>query len=115
VLELLRIEQQKSAGRKHKEKIRKMTKAARKAESEGKKTFTYEGKKYDVEPRYSSGMIWQWCRLELITFQLNQVKPKKPVKKSTGGIIKASKTITKKKTASRNKKGMGTKWESRWG
>jgi hypothetical protein len=104
----------KERGRKHKEKIRKMTKAARKAESEGKKTFTYEGKKYDVEPRYSSGMIGSG---EVRTFAPAETKSKskKPVKKSTGGIIKASKTITKKKTASRNKKGMGTKWESRWG
>jgi hypothetical protein len=103
----------KERGRKHKERFRKMKKFARKAESEGKKTFTYEGKKYDVEPRYSSGMIGSG---EVRTYYVPvKPKPKKPVKKSTGGIIKASKTITKKKTASRNKKGMGTKWESRWG
>ena len=77
----------KERGRKHKEKIRKMTKAARKAESEGKKTFTYEGKEYDVEPRYSSGMIGSG---EVRTYYV-PVKPKsnKPVKKANGGVMKA--------------------------
>ena len=41
-------------------------------------------------------------------------KTMKPVKKSRGGIIQAAKTITKKKTASRNK-ASATKWENKWG
>ena len=100
--------------RKSQERFRKMKKFAREAESEGKKTFTYEGEKYDVEPRYSGRGYGGAVRSYFAPAETKS-KSKKPVKKSTGGIIKASKTITKKKTASRNKKGMGTKWESRWG
>jgi hypothetical protein len=39
---------------------------------------------------------------------------KQPVKKARGGMIQAAKTITKKKTASRNK-ASATKWENKWG
>jgi len=101
----------KERGRKHKEKFKKMEKVARKAESEGKKTFTYEGKEYGVNPRYSSGVLGSG----LDYFVPVKTKSKKPVKKAVGGMVQAAKTITKKKTASRNKKVMGTKWESKWG
>ena len=39
---------------------------------------------------------------------------KKPVKHRKGGIVKAKKTITKKKKASVNKSS-ATKWEQKWG
>jgi len=103
----------KERGRKHKEKFKKMEKVARKAESEGKKTFTYEGKEYGVNPRYSSGVLGSG--LDYFARVKTKSKSKKPVKKAVGGMVQAAKTITKKKTASRNKKGMGTKWESKWG
>jgi len=102
----------KERGRKSKERFRKMQKVARKAESEGKKTFTYEGKKYNVDPRYGSVMIGGDVRSYFVPVE---TKSKKPVKKAAGGMIKSTKTVTKKKAVSRNKKGMGTKWESKWG
>ena len=75
----------KERGRKQKERFRKMTKAARKAESEGKKTFTYEGKEYKVEPRYSSGVLGSG----LDYYVPVETKSKKPVKKANGGVMKA--------------------------
>tara|TARA_R110000803_G_scaffold44316_3_gene93803 strand:+ start:618 stop:1304 length:687 start_codon:yes stop_codon:yes gene_type:complete len=104
----------KERGRKRKERFRKMQKVARKAESEGKKTFTYEGKKYDVDPRYSSGMIGSGDVTSYFTPVKTKSKSEKPVKKAVGGMIQAAKTITKKKTASRNK-ASATKWETKWG
>ena len=74
----------KERGRKQKERFRKMEKFAREAESEGKKTFTYKGKEYKVEPRYSSGVLGSG----LDYFVPVETKSKKPVKKAGGGMMK---------------------------
>jgi len=99
--------------RKQEERFRKMEKVARKAKSEGKKTFTYGGKEYSVKekrnvPAFGIGKGYDY-------YAPVETKSKKPVKKAAGGMIKSTKTVTKKKAVSRNKKGMGTKWESKWG
>ena len=103
----------KERGRKREERYRKMKKFARKAESEGKKTFTYEGKEYSVKEKWDAPAFGVGRGQSY--YPQSETKYKKPVKKAAGGMIKSTKAVTKKKAVSRNKKGMGTKWESTWG
>ena len=73
--------------RKSQEKFRKMKKFAREAESEGEKTFTYEGKKYKLDPQYYTPMIGGDVSTYFVPVE---TKSKKPVKKAGGGIAKCA-------------------------
>ena len=75
----------KERRRKRKEKIRKMKNAAIKAELKGEKTFTYEGKKYKIDPQYYTPMIGGDVSTYFVPVE---TKSKKPVKKAGGGMMK---------------------------
>ena len=77
----------KERRRKKKEKIRKMKNAAIKAELKGEKTFTYEGKKYKLDPQYYTSMIGGDVSTYFVPVE---TKSKKPVKKSGGGLAKGA-------------------------
>jgi len=81
----------KDSDKKDSKKLTPFEKAFKAAADSGKKTFTFKGKTEDPK-----------------------VLRKAVKKKAKGGIIQAAKTITKKKTASRNK-ASATKWENKWG
>ena len=88
----------KDSDKKDSKKLTPFEKSFKAAADSGKKTFTFKGKKYNTD---------------------RTTKDPKTVrravdKKASGGMIKAAKTITKKKTASRNKSS-ATKWENKWG
>ena len=72
-------------------------KAFIKARNAGKETFMFRGNKYNTDIKTD------------VPGKVSRV-----VNKASGGMIKAAKTITKKKTASRNKSS-ATKWETKWG
>ena len=79
----------KERGRKLKERYKKMKTLARKAESEGKKTFTYEGKEYSVKDKYSAGAFGVGGGQSY--YPPAETKSKKPVKKAGGGMaVKSS-------------------------
>jgi|TARA_R110001606_G_scaffold51957_1_gene128773 hypothetical protein len=72
-------------------------KAFIKARNAGKETFMFRGNKYNTDIKTD------------VPGKVSRV-----VNKASGGMIQAAKTITKKKTASRNKTS-ATKWETKWG
>ena len=72
-------------------------KAFIKARNAGNPDFMFRGKKYTTDIKTD------------VPGKVSRV-----VNKASGGMIKAAKTITKKKTASRNKSS-ATKWENKWG
>ena len=88
----------KDSYKKDSKKLTPFEKAFKAAADSGKKTFTFKGKRYNTDRKTEDPKVLR----------------KAVKKKAKGGIIQAAKTITKKKTASRNK-ASATKWENKWG
>jgi len=88
----------KDSDKKDSKKLTPFEKAFKAAADSGKKTFTFKGKRYNTDRKTEDPKVLR----------------KAVKKKAKGGIIQAAKTITKKKTASRNK-ASATKWENKWG
>jgi hypothetical protein len=88
----------KDSDKKDSKKLTPFEKAFKAAADSGKKTFTFKGRRYNTDRKTEDPKVLR----------------KAVKKKAKGGIIQAAKTITKKKTASRNK-ASATKWENKWG